>query len=385
VNLTHASFFSGVGGLDMGLERAGWTTVSFSEIDPYASAVLARHWPGVPNLGSIVGLAAGVPDDGRLAVATGGDALPGDQGGNGRPRHRERVDPDWTRADLWTGGFPCQDLSVAGKRKGLAGERSGLAFAFLDLVERHRPPAIVLENVPGLLSSHAGRDLGALVGRLGELGYWWAYRVLDARYFGVPQRRRRVFIVAFHARLDPVGDGPAEVLSVGSRCDRHPATGREAGPGVAAGTHVGTLDTSLGHHGGAWGDQAVAAGHIVSPSPDSDRVRAADGLAGRMDDRGVMAPTLRVGGRSQGAGSSYDNTPIVAATLNSGGNDGGFRTEPGEHLTTEGAPGAGDPLLPDGLDSHRYRCCGNGVVAPVSEWLGTRLRLVMEQLGAKAA
>jgi hypothetical protein len=104
-----------------------------------------------------------------------------------------------------------------------------------------------------------------------------------------------------------------------------------------------------------------------------------------MDDRGVMAPTLRVGGRSQGAGSSYDNTPIVAATLNSGGNDGGFRTEPGEHLTTEGAPGAGDPLLPDGLDSHRYRCCGNGVVAPVSEWLGTRLRLVMEQLGAKAA
>src|SRR3990170_2131588 len=146
-NLTHASFFSGVGGTDLGLERAGWRTVSFSEIDPYACAVL-------------------------------------------------------------------------------------------DLVERHRPPAVLLENVPGLLSSHRGRDMAALCGRLAELGYGWAFRVLDARHFGVPQRRRRVFIVGLHSGPDdPDGHLAAEraaaVLAVGARCPRHPPTGVEAGPGAA--------------------------------------------------------------------------------------------------------------------------------------------------------
>src|SRR6185503_752293 len=100
-----------------------------------------------------------------------------------------------------------------------AATRSGLAFAFLDLVERHRPPAILLENVPGLLSSHGGKDFAALLSRLAELGYWWAYRILDAQYFGVPQRRRRVFICALHAGAGFGADSAAAVLSVGSRCD----------------------------------------------------------------------------------------------------------------------------------------------------------------------
>jgi DNA (cytosine-5)-methyltransferase 1 len=276
--------------------------------------------------------------------------------------------------------------------------RSGLAYAFLDLVERHRPPAIVLENVPGLLSSNGGRDLGALLGRLGELGYWWAYRVLDARHFGVPQRRRRVFIVAIHARIDPSGDGPAEVLSVGSRCDRHPATGGEARAGAPGGavpgvdiarTVVGTagkrhdkdIDTLIAETVRSPRPRARKRRNgslaLVGASPDARRVRAADGLAGRLDDRAELD---------------------IAATLNSGGNDGGFRTEPGEHLTIgpfvkrgraqtaddgetwgEGdvMPGA-DPLLPDGLDSHRYRCCGNGVVSDVAEWIGGRLALWLE-------
>jgi site-specific DNA-cytosine methylase len=386
--LTHASFFSGVGGLDLGLERAGWRTVSFSEVDPYASAVLAARWPGVPNLGDITRLAG----SGRLEPA--GDGRVVEAAGNGALGARS----EYRMATLWSGGFPCQGLSVAGKRRGLADERSGLAFAFLDLVGRHRPSWVLLENVPGLLSSHAGRDLGALLGALGELGYGWAYRVLDARHFGVPQRRRRVFILAHTVDGHPDADGPAAVLAVGTRCRRHPPTGIETGeepaPGARAGVDIaravtGTswkrhdddtdtlvasaITSSAGHHGhssprGDGIDNLV----VDRPPPDPDGVRAPDGLAGRVD-----------GGDG------------LAATLNSGGNAGGFRTEPGEHLvvgalrehvrpgsnTDHTVLGGGSGMTadePDGLDSHRYRCCGNGVVSSVAEWIGLRLRQALE-------
>jgi DNA (cytosine-5)-methyltransferase 1 len=371
--LTHASFFSGVGGLDLGLERAGWRTVSFSEVDPYASAVLAARWPGVPNLGDITRLAG----SGRLEPA--GDGRVVEAAGNGALGARS----EYRMATLWSGGFPCQGLSVAGKRRGLADERSGLAFAFLDLVGRHRPSWVLLENVPGLLSSHAGRDLGALLGALGELGYGWAYRVLDARHFGVPQRRRRVFILAHTVDGHPDADGPAAVLAVGTRCRRHPPTGIETGeepaPGARAGVDIaravtGTswkrhdddtdtlvplynaysqrdrvyndLAPALDAYGDTGSDSPIV--RVDRPPPDADRVRAPDGLAGRVD-----------GGDG------------LAATLNSN-RQGGFRldADTAENLVIGRADGAGEP---DGLDSHRYRCCGNGVVSSVAEWIGLRL------------
>jgi DNA (cytosine-5)-methyltransferase 1 len=239
------------------------------------------------------------------------------------------ADPHWAwrGALLWTGGFPCQDLSVAGKRRGMvAGTRSNLAHAFLDLVERHRPPAIVLENVPGLLSSHGGKDLGALLGRLGELGYGWAYRVLDARHFGVPQRRRRVFIVAFGAGTGLGADGAAEVLSVGSRCRRHPPTGVEAGEDAADGAPDGAVGTfTAGAHPGSYNGQDAYTGHliahglstqhgvtedgtgrgvpIVGSSPDAGRNRATDGLARRLDDRDGVANAISASAGHHGHGS----------------------------------------------------------------------------------
>jgi DNA (cytosine-5)-methyltransferase 1 len=353
-DLTHASWFSGSGGIDLGLERAGWRTVSFSEIDPYASAALAQRWPGVPNLGDIVRLAAGTLRD-------------GDAGGL-HPEHL--VHEDARRAVLWTGGFPCQDLSVAGKRRGMVeGTRSGLAFSFLALAERYRPRLILLENVPGLLSSHGGRDMAALLGALVELGYGVGYRVLDARHFGVPQRRRRVFIVGVTPGGRAGAERAAEVLSVGSRCRRHPPTGVEAGED-AAGEPRGGVDIARTVTGTAWKRHDEDIDTLVPtqrPPSHPDGVRAPDGLAGRAHDRGG-----------------------VAAALNSGGNQGGFRTEPGEHLVAafRKATGGGmteDPLLPLGLDSHRYRCCGNGVVADVAEWLGWRLRALAEELDLEAA
>ena len=327
-DLTHASFFSGAGGLDLGLERAGWRTVSFSEIDPYASAVLAERWPGVPNLGDITGHSVGNRWDRELR-----------QG----------------RASLWTGGFPCQDLSVAGKRRGMgAGTRSGLAYSFLALVGRYRPRFVLLENVPGLLSSHGGRDMAALIGALVELGYGVGYRMLDARYFGVPQRRRRVFILGDSLGGRAGAERAAEVLSVGSRCRRHLPMGIEAGEGVAEGARSGI-----------------------------DIARAVTGTSGKRhdDDTDTLVPTLRVGGRASGAGSSYDNTPYTV--VSSSPDTDRMRAPDGLALGSHDRDGVADPLLPLGLDSHRYRCCGNGVVADVAYWIGVRLRQTIEETDAR--
>lgn len=170
MELTHASFFSGIGAFDLGLERAGFRVVSHAEVKPFSNAVLETHWPGVPNLGDINAIC---------------------------PTGEGEHDCEIPRATVWTGGFPCSDFSIMGLRKGLlGGNRSSLGLVFLDLVRRHRPPFVVLENVPGLLSSHEGRDLALLLSTLEDIGYGWSFRLLDARHFGLPQARRRLFVVA---------------------------------------------------------------------------------------------------------------------------------------------------------------------------------------------
>jgi DNA (cytosine-5)-methyltransferase 1 len=171
--ITFGSLFSGVGGFDLGFERAGMRCEFQCEIDPKAGAVLARHWPDVTRYEDV------------------------------RNIGKANLQP----VDLICGGFPCQDLSVAGKRAGLDGERSGLWFEYHRILAELRPRWVVIENVPGLLSSAGGWDFAAVLRGLGELGYYAAWRVLDAQYFGLAQRRRRVFIVA------SLGDGRcAEVL-----------------------------------------------------------------------------------------------------------------------------------------------------------------------------
>jgi DNA-cytosine methyltransferase len=162
------SLFAGVGGFDLGLERSGHTCVGQVEIDKHAQSVLARHWPDVPK-----------HDDVTTAI-------------------------DWAdeigltgNVDLVAGGFPCQDLSVAGKRAGLAGKRSGLFYDALAFAQAVKAKTILLENVPGLLSSNQGRDFGVLLTELADAGYSnIEWRVLNSQFFGVAQRRRRVFIVA---------------------------------------------------------------------------------------------------------------------------------------------------------------------------------------------
>jgi DNA (cytosine-5)-methyltransferase 1 len=207
------SLFSGVGGFDLGLERAGHSIVGQVEWDEKCQAILRKHWPEVPLYGDISTL------DAEWLTSVGILGRDGSKGEEYRVSGGSVTDPDDSRrgqpspdgVDLVCGGFPCQDLSVAGGRAGLAGERSGLFFEaarISDLVLREGG-WVLIENVPGLLSSNGGRDFGIVLASLAELGFYdLAWRVLDSQYFGVAQRRRRVFILARRAR----GRCAAEVL-----------------------------------------------------------------------------------------------------------------------------------------------------------------------------
>lgn len=176
VKPTLASFFSGIGGFDLGFERAGFDVRLQCEIDPFCRVVLERHWPHVTRFEDI----------------------------------KEINSEDVPDSDVWAGGFPCQDVSVArmGPRAGLKGKRSGLFFEFARLLGERRPRVFVIENVPGLLSSHGGRDFEIIVRTLASFGYSLGWRVLNSRYFGVPQSRQRVYIVGCYRDRR----GPGQIL-----------------------------------------------------------------------------------------------------------------------------------------------------------------------------
>ena len=186
--LTGVSLFAGIGGFDLAMQRQGVRVVASVEIDKNCNKVLAEHFPNTKQFNDIT-------------EVKGSDLI-----GAG-------FTPD---RGIITGGFPCQDLSVAGKRAGLAGARSGLFWEAARIVEETQSNWFIIENVPGLLTSNSGADFGVVIGTMADLGYGVAWRVLDAQYFGVPQRRRRVFIVG---KRDPNSTSAGEVLfkSQGSR------------------------------------------------------------------------------------------------------------------------------------------------------------------------
>ena len=194
--MRYGSVCSGVEAATVAWHPLGWRAAWYSEIEPFPCAVLKHHYPTVPNYGDMTKF------------------------------------EEWPNEpiNLLVGGTPCQSFSVAGLRKGLADPRGNLMLTFLAIAQRQRPRWIVWENVPGVLSSNGGRDFGTFLGALGELGYGFAYRVLDAQWFGVAQRRRRVFVVGY------LGDWkrPAKVLFESESVRRDTPPSREAGQGVAA-------------------------------------------------------------------------------------------------------------------------------------------------------
>jgi DNA (cytosine-5)-methyltransferase 1 len=288
--MRYLSVCSGIEAASVAWHHLGWEPVGFSEIEPFPAAVLAHRFPNIPNYGDM----------------TKHEQWPIERGA----------------IDLLVGGTPCQSFSVAGLRQGLADPRGNLMLTYLAIADRLRPRWLVWENVPGVLSSNGGRDFGTFLGALGQLGYGWAYRVLDAQYVrvgrwprAVPQRRRRVFVVGC------LGDWTAagEVLALAEGLQRHIEARRAKGKGVAT-------DAEGGVGAGCWWDggqvsetlnQSKCGGGGVSLMPDKGNFGAVlqptayrwqndrDGL---QQDDAVAA--LRA---SQGASGFHEmNHPVIA-------------------------------------------------------------------------
>ena len=274
--VTYASVCSGIGTDAVAWHPLGWKSVFFSEIEPFPSAVLQHHYPEVPNLGDFT-----------------------------------QIQSDAGPIDLLAGGTPCQAFSVAGKRAGLDDPRGNLTLEFLALARRLRPRWLVWENVPGVLSIDGGRTFGTFLGLMGELGYGWAYRVLDAQHFGVPQRRRRVFVVGYFGDWRPA----AAVLFERYCLSGYPTPSRETRQGAT---------------------------HSVAPSlTGSGRGVERTGESRGQDPVVAVCPTLRSGGNQTGGdrppGSDVDtcDSLVVTHSLRADGFD-----------ASEDGTGRGTPLVP---------------------------------------
>jgi site-specific DNA-cytosine methylase len=279
--LRYLSVCSGIEAASVAWEPLGWQPAAFSEVEKFPSAVLAHHWPDVPNLGDMT---------------------------------QYEQWKELGAIDLLVGGTPCQSFSVAGLRQGLRDPRGGLMLTYLEIARSFGPRWLVWENVPGVLSSHGGRDFGAFLGALGALGYGFAYRVLDAQWFGVAQRRRRVFVVGH------LGDwtAAAKVLFERESVRRNPAPSREKGQGAAADARasaeagggsepVGALDCRIG----AQRAQNAQAGHYIAATAEGcDLFNHAV--------TGSVAHSIRVGN-----GNAMGGVPSVVGALSDGAHNGG--------------------------------------------------------------
>lgn len=295
--MRYGSVCSGIEAATVAWHPLGWEPAFFSEIEAAPKAVLAHHWPGVPCHGDFT-------------------TIQGDEYGP---------------IDLLVGGTPCQDFSVAGLRAGLDGDRGNLSLEFLRLADRTRPRWVVWENVPGVLSIDGGRAFGAILGGLGELGYGFAYRILDAQFFGVPQRRRRVFVVGCLGNWR----GAAAVLSERHSLSGHPAPRREAGPRSA-----GRIARSLairgreGHSSAELGDELANA--ILTPSGGRAGVGVGAALieafGGGNTSGAIDVATAQT---AHGVRLDFDTETFVAHSLRAEGFD-----------ASEDGTGRGTPLVP---------------------------------------
>jgi len=273
----YLSVCSGIEAASVAWESLGWTPVAFAEIEKFPSKVLAHHYPGVANLGDMT-------------------------------RFRE-WDIERDAVDVLVGGTPCQSFSVAGLRKGLDDPRGNLALTFIAMVEHFKPEWVIWENVPGVLSSSGGRDFGSFLGALGQLGYGFAYRVLDAQHFGVPQRRRRVFVVAHSSgdsrRAAEVLFEPESLRGDSTKSNRkgEKSTSSSASSVDANGIQrtVGTLCADT--HPGAYSGQDAYTGRLVPVMYESHPMDSR--ITGPVDPSPTVAARWGTGG---------GNTPLVQHT-----------------------------------------------------------------------
>ena len=371
---TFLSLFDGCHMFGLALRRAGFECVGTSEIDKHACAVTRHQYPDTLQLGDVA--------------------------------HVQPAQP----FSLLVGGFPCQDLSVAGSRCGLSGERSGLFWEIVRIARESSPRWLLLENVPGLLSSNKRRDMGAVVGALVELGYGVAWRVLDAQYLGVPQRRRRVFIVGC------LGDvrGAGQVLFEPESCCGNPASLRAPWSEAARAAGVGfDRDRSaadrrgsdggdrgaryLTHHSGRYdGDTetCISVGGNISHTLTGEGHDASEDGSGRGTPIVAHMPrSVSLRGRDGGIAAEMGGTVASALRASQGGGDKAFvsyqsrvrRLMPVECERLQGLPDdwtrygrREDGTVYELSNAARYRMIGNGGAVPVVEWIARRISAKQE-------
>ena len=312
------SLFSGIGGFDLGFERAGMECAWQIEIDKDCGRVLSKQWPDVERFEDVTKC-------GRL--------------------------PD---VDVCVGGFPCQDLSVAGQREGLAGERSGLWFEFLRIIELNRPRFIVIENVPGLLSSWSpvepppdavegcewdveeNSDFETILIGLSELGYCLASRILDAQYDGVAQRRERVFIVG------SLGDGScAEILFESDSVSWNPPTRGEARERVAATVKASPPNRRNG------GSDPIGDEFVIAATLKQRGRGACDEVMDNLQIAGSLASHAKKHGHAMTTQQAAESNHLVSIPLKAKANS----SHDESHET----------YIVDVLEHHRFHClaCGH--------------------------
>jgi DNA (cytosine-5)-methyltransferase 1 len=365
--MKYGSVCSGVEAATVAWHPLGWEPQWFSEIEKFPGAVLDHHYPNTPNLGDMTKFKEWPNDPINLLV----------------------------------GGTPCQSFSVAGLRKGLGDPRGNLMLTYVAIAARYKPRWLVWENVPGVLSSNGGRDFGTFLTALGEIGYGFAYRVLDAQYFGVAQRRRRVFVVGY------LGDWrrAAAVLFERESLSGHPAPSRETrqeiAPTVTSGApfsrtgnqrvetdalvakcitrgvgqrydfETETFPIAFGAQNSA--SQGDSVSEHVTPTLDKSKTPAvAYGWNNEFNGAKELMPTIQRGGQ----GGSQDGvmqpdmkvrrlTPIECERLQ--GFPDNYTQIPWRNKEPENCP-----------DGPRYKAMGNSMAVPVMRWIGERIQMVEE-------
>jgi DNA (cytosine-5)-methyltransferase 1 len=288
--MIYGSVCSGIEAASVAWEPLGWRASFFSEIEKFPRAVLAARWPEVKCHGDFTTIQAG----------------------------------DYDPIDLLVGGTPCQDFSIAGLRAGITGDRGNLTLEFVRLAARLRPRWIVWENVPGILSDDGGRSFGSFLGGLGHIGYGFAYRVLDAQYAGLAQRRERVFVIGYLGDWRP----PAAVLFERESLRWNPAPSRKKGEGIAPAVTSGATNGGTAH-GARSGSakEGLIVPHLVSaPHADiSPAIKARDGKGASSDgdgdgDGAILVPMVAHALRADGFDASEDGTgrgtPLVPVAFN---------------------------------------------------------------------
>lgn len=347
----YLSLCAGIEAATVAWHPLGWEAVAYSEIEKFPSALLKHHYPQTPNWGDMT---------------------------------KFKEWPNDTKIDLLVGGTPCQSFSLSGLRKGLDDPRGNLMLTYLAIAEKYRPRWLVWENVPGVLSSNEGKDFACLLKGMAELGYGFAYKVLDAQYFGVAQRRRRVFVVACLGSWRHA----AAVLFERESLQRNAKPSREAGQKIAGTitTRVGTLDQLSS------GIYSLEPVKVENNDAHAFKIRGGcegggKGYLGKDDcsftlsttnDQHILTRmavrklTPREYERLQGFPDDYTRIPF------------GCRVNPNrlaDDWVKYQSRGKTKKLTREectvfAADSPRYKALGNSMAVPVMRWLGERIDMI---------